>query len=146
MAAASRTEDCLPWPYGTNGSGYGVVRWEGRKRPAHRVVLELVEGPPPAESMEAAHAPLVCHNRLCVSPAHLRWATSAENKADRVLDGTVARGTGNGSAKLTEAQALAVYNDPRPQSEIAAEYGIPNQQVSRIKRGVTWAWLTEANQ
>lgn len=141
-AAASTGNECLIWPYSTNDKGYGMVRWDGRVQPAHRVVLELVEGSPPEPGMDAAHAPLVCHNPLCVLPLHLRWATKAENQADRALDGTLTRGEAHGRAKLTEAEALAIYRDSRPHREVAAEFGVSQSHVSHIKTGAKWAWLT----
>jgi hypothetical protein len=36
------------------------------------------------------HAPIVCHNKLCCNPAHLRPGTAADNARDRALDGTAA--------------------------------------------------------
>lgn len=142
-AATSATDECIEWPYATTVHGYGVVWWGGRMRHAHRVTLELVAGPPPESGMEAAHAPLACHNRACVNPRHLRWATRDENVADRALDGTNTQGTTNGSVKLTEAQVLAIFRDPRPKSVIADGFGVTKSHVYSIKRGRSWAWLTE---
>jgi hypothetical protein len=41
-------------------------------------------------------------------------------------------------AKLTERQALAIRADERSQRKIAADYGIRQQHVSRIKAGKSW--------
>ena len=88
MAAASDTNDCILWPFATTEGGYGVVRALGTT--AHRAVLEAATSPAPG--MDAAHAPLICHNRLCVNPRHLRWATRPDNLADTVPDDTHRRG------------------------------------------------------
>ena len=90
QAANHRGDACLEWPYARGQNGYGHVQFEGRLTTAHRAVLTLHRGEPPSPEMEAAHAPLICHNPGCVNPKHLRWATHAENMADAAID---ARGT-----------------------------------------------------
>lgn len=39
---------------------------------------------------------------------------------------------------LTPEQALAIRNDPRSYRDLAAEYGISESQISRIKTGKSW--------
>lgn len=141
QAVASATDECIPWPYARTGSGYGKVNVRGTLHNAHRLVLERAAGAPPCPGMAAAHAPLICHNRLCVNPRHLRWATPAENHADKVPDGTHHRGERQGASKLTTAQAVAVLNDPKTGAAFAAELGVSKSAISNIRRGRTWAWL-----
>lgn len=136
-------DQCIDWPYATDHNGYGRVGFDGRRRPAHRVALELHSGPPPSPKHEAAHAPGICHNPGCVNPLHLRWATRFENQADRVLDGTTNRGEKNWSAKLSRTQVLAIYNSTGPHLEAAVKYGVTRQQVGQIRSGKKWAWLTQ---
>lgn len=52
------------------------------------------------------------------------------------------RGSRSHHAVLTEAQALAVYRDPRTHKTIAESYGVGRQTVTNIKLGESWAWLT----
>jgi hypothetical protein len=49
---------------------------------AHRAMCRLIHGNPPTPKHQAAHS---CGNgrRGCVHPGHLRWATDAENRAER---------------------------------------------------------------
>ena len=127
---------CLPWPYSVSRDGYG--QFNGRH--AHTVVLERVL-PRPSLDLVAAHEPIVCHNRLCVNPAHLRWATRSENTADRHIDGTMTRGEEHYTAKLTEVQAQAVIDDDRPPAALAAALGVSYHCVYDIKTGRRWPHL-----
>lgn len=47
----------------------------------------------------------------------------------------------NKRTKLLPSQVLAIRKDTRPQRVIAAEYGISQGQVSKIKRRYLWRSL-----
>ncbi len=135
--------DCLIFPYGRNSAGYGQIKVEGRKGYAHRWMCEAVHGSPDAERVHVAHS---CGNGHlgCVNPRHLRWATPAENMADRVGHGTANRGERQGHAKLTESdvrEIIALYRQGRPLGEIAKTFNIAKSNVCLIGKGRTWAWL-----
>lgn len=105
-------------------------------------MCELVHGPAPVPEAEAAHS---CGNGHlgCFNPRHLLWKTHSANMADRDEHGTLLRGSGVKSAKLTEADVRSIYYDRRRQIEIAEAFGISQPTVSGIKRAKSWAWLTE---
>jgi hypothetical protein len=54
-----------------------------------------------------------------------------------------ARGDRHGMAKLTDEQVIAIRADPRRQWEIAAEYGVSQNHVSRIKSRKVWSHVPD---
>lgn len=73
---------CWLWLGKPNKNGYG--RYANRL--AHRYIYETKKGPIP-EGMVLRHT---CHNRLCVSPEHLKIGTKKENYRDMVDAGRAA--------------------------------------------------------
>jgi hypothetical protein len=73
---------CWEWQGAKNGSGYGVIRGEGRYAPlvlVHRVTLAAALDRPIAPGLHACHHR---DNRLCARPAHLYEGTASENVYD----------------------------------------------------------------
>lgn len=132
-------DSCLLFPFGRSVYGYGICSVGGIKGPASRHMCRFAHGEPPFEDAHAAHA---CGNRACVNPKHLRWATAEENAADKLTHGTLLRGEQSPTGRLSQEQAIAIYNDSRPVSEIAAEHSCTTGHVWTIKRGITWAHAT----
>lgn len=134
--------ECLPWPFGKSNDGYGRCGPEGAKTIASREMCRRAHGEPPTPRHEAAHS---CGNGAggCVNPNHLRWATPVENAADKVLHGTVARGTRQGSAKLKEADVIEIRlrAGTASHSVIAADYGVTRETVRDVISRKHWAWL-----
>ena len=140
LLAEPPTDACQTgWPYSRNTNGYPVVTWQGKRRLAHHVVLELTGRPRPA-NRDARH---LCGNGHlgCLNRRHLEWGTTTQNMADRVTHGTSNRGERCGSVKLTEADVRAIRASTEPQSVIAGRYGVHQVTISLIKRRVNWAWL-----
>ncbi len=137
-----RGPDCLQWPFGNNGKGYGVFHQAGRAIGVHTYVCERIHGPKPSPSHEVAHS---CGNGhlLCCSPKHLRWATRAENHADKVVHGTSARGTANPASRLTpdEVRQIRSLVGSMSQRRIGAMFGVGQMTVSHIASRKTWGWL-----
>jgi hypothetical protein len=131
----AHTAECVNWPFAVNRKGYGIVRWNGQSAIASRVVCELAYGPVPT-GMEVAHS---CGNARCCNPAHLRHATSAENKADKIIHGTALYGDRHPRAKLTEAQVRAIKSSKAKKSDLARTFGVSPAAINLIVKGVNWA-------
>src|SRR5262249_10580637 len=64
------------------------------------------------------------------------------NGQDRPLSGVgPPRGERHSQAKLTAAQVRAIRFDPRPQTEIAAAYGVSQSTISLIQLLKTWTHI-----
>lgn len=134
-------DECLIWPYG-RVNGYGRMWMDGRKVIVSRVLCEEVNGPPPSDDHEASHT---CGrgSEGCVTKSHLRWATHAENCADKITHGTHKRGDKTGRAKVSEALAREILSLKGKESKlsIATRLGVPRTIVTDIHRAKSWGWL-----
>lgn len=74
---------------------------------------------------------------------HLTHGSRQDNVDDAVERGLVARGEQHGKSKLTEDQARAILADTRNQQQIADDFGVARQTVSKIKNGETWTHLRD---
>lgn len=143
------SDECLIWPFcrkSDDGRDGGRGRLTvGRKTVfAHRYILELAKGPPPAQERHAAHE---CGNGHlgCVNPKHLSWKTELENHADKFRHGTTMRGDKSPVAKLTEDEVISIVEKLRlgqSCTDISREYHVSFSTVWSIKRGDNWGWLT----
>lgn len=68
------------------------------------------------------------------------WLTGAPLRAG------LCRGSLHRHSKLNELQVMAIKNDLRTYAEIAAEYGINQATVGRIRTGKTWSHIKAAAQ
>lgn len=130
-------DECLTWPFGKGGGGRGMISGEKRPMFASRAMCIAAHGPPPFEKAEAAHSCGKGHE-ACVNPNHLRWATSLENKLDKIIHGTSNRGERHPLAKLTVEQVRAIRADARPNAVIAADYPVSRRTIADIKRRAAW--------
>jgi hypothetical protein len=136
LETISPSELCINWPFGCDRHGYGSVKAQKQTK-AHRFVCEKFHGPCPPEKHGVAHS---CGNRLCVNPAHLRWATFAENEADKELHGTRVRGDQHPSAKLTDQDVRSIRTMIRnaSYSKVASAFGISITLVFKIVHREAW--------
>jgi hypothetical protein len=135
------TDECILWPYGQNGSGYGVLWFDGRTQKVHILSCVHHHGPRPS-GMDATHLPVICHNTLCFNGRHLRWGSARENHADAVRDGTATVYERCGQAKLTWALATEIRERYAAggvtQAALGIEYGVHNSVINRIVHQQAW--------
>ena len=140
---------CLEWT-AAKCDGYGRIIIGDRTGLTHRISYEFYCSPIP-EGMQVLHH---CDNRSCVNPDHLFLGTNAENVADKVAKNRQARGekvghkgVDSGNAKLTEIDILAIRSTfGVTQRKLADQYGVSNQQISRIRSGKNWKHLKQVVQ
>jgi HNH endonuclease len=102
---------CWVWTAGINDKrgGYGMFALrKGVIRRSHRIAWELANNEPVPDGLWVLHR---CDNPPCCNPAHLFLGTPKENTADMATkgrDGFPGPGSAHPSARLTEADVLAI--------------------------------------
>lgn len=134
-------DDCKIWPFAKLRAGYGTVDWQGKTVTAHRLICRLKHGEPERGKI-AAHR---CGNPSCINPNHLRWATYAENDADKLIHDTHIRGERNHESKLTRHDVTAMrraYDSGRASLiDLYQRYGVSKSTAYRILMRQSWTWL-----
>jgi predicted XRE-type DNA-binding protein len=141
------------WVYKNLGHrGYGKLLAKGKHVRAHRLAWELAKGPIPA-GLRVCHS---CDNPSCVKIDHLFLGTDADNTADMVAKGRVAKGDAvqpkNRARGERSNRTILKDDDIRrirdlyasgrlSQQKIANSIGIHQAQVSRIVRNEAWAHI-----
>jgi hypothetical protein len=116
-----------------------VIWVDGKHIKASRVAWILYRGAEPGD-FEVCHH---CDNGLCVNPDHLFLGSHKDNMSDmaRKKRGSKLRGEECAHAVLTDEQVIAIFNDARRYSDIAASYGVSRSTVCAIKAGQNWKHL-----
>lgn len=138
-----RGQECLIWPFRKVKAGYGLAVVCGAQKRASRWMCILAHGEPPAPNFHAAHS---CGNPPCVNPKHLRWASSKENSADKIIHGTEIYGERNGKTKLTAQDVLAIRKAQPNLKALMDRYGVSKGCISKIRSGARWGHIYENHQ
>lgn len=137
---------CWLWTGTIDAYGYGsmFLARTGNIRTiqkAHRLSWELHYGPIP-DGLCVLHK---CDVRSCVNPQHLFLGTPSQNVEDCISKGrapfVIAPGRKNWAAKLQEEDIAKILSDQRTQAMIAIDFGVCQQQISRIKNKKAWKVL-----
>lgn len=119
-----------------NNNGYPTMRFFGKTTSISRFVFEDKFGEI-LKGMQVCHT---CDNRLCINPDHFFLGTMQDNQEDKIKKNRQSRlcGSKSGMAKLNEAQVKRIIADARYIKEIAKDYNMSFQMISRIKRREAW--------
>lgn len=126
---------------------YGVIRYAGKQRHAHRVAWQLAFGAIPA-------AALVCHrcdNPSCVNPDHLFLGTAADNNHDMESKGRAVHVVGerHGKSKLTSDGVVRLRGlyatGAFSYRKLARDFGVSAETVRRALNGTTWGHAGEVD-
>jgi len=132
------SDECWNWKE-SNRKGYGCL-WVNRKYVSAHRFSWLIHHGLIENGLEVLHK---CDNTLCVNPAHLFLGTTLDNTKDRVLKGRSAKGSKtNSRGTLCEKDVLIIKNllQNTKQSIVAHHLNIKPSTISRIARGVTYAY------
>lgn len=135
---------CLIWPFYFSERQRPKVRIDGEIKSAANVLCELAHGPAPSFLHQAAHS---CGNgdKGCMNQKHIRWATPQENSDDRILHGRSCRGEKSPAAKLSKSDVKKIIrrlDKGQTLQDIADDFGVTFANISCIKLGKSWGWLT----
>jgi hypothetical protein len=105
----------------------------------HRLVLEAFVGPCPPGKRACHRNDVPDDNRL----ENLYWGTQKENMADKKRNGHSPDQSGakGSAAKLTDEQVLAIrarHRRGERQVDLAREFGVAQQTISKIVTNRTW--------
>lgn len=123
---------CWIWSKSVNRRGYGRFPVYGAiGKSAHRYSYEIFCGPIP-NSMCVLHS---CDTPCCVNPDHLSIGTQADNLADMHRKGRAPLGERHGSARLSDADVVAIREAAGPLEEISVRFGVSPSHASMIRNG-----------
>lgn len=144
---------CWVWTGSTTQFGHGqfLVRLtESRMSKkysghgAHRIAWSIANnGKAIPDGLLVRHR---CDNPPCVRPSHLELGTFADNMRDMYERGRAMIGERHGSAKLTDANVLAICADFAQNGtaiqELARRFGVTDMTVHDILKGRAWRHIT----
>ena len=132
LSKINKTATCWLWT-GFAKDGYG--QWKSRS--AHRYSYSIYKGSIPA-GLVVMHS---CDNRLCVNPDHLSLGTIADNVADAVAKGRMAKGERKPAAKLTERSVIELrrlYGLGNSARALGRQFGVSKTTVMDIINRKFW--------
>ena len=137
---------CWNWNRSTDPSGYGSVKYNGKKYNTHRLVWILLY----RKLNKDIYVCHKCDNRKCINPDHLFVGTQSDNMQDcanknriyRKLSKDAMHGADNTCAKISWADANKIrclYTTGNYTYEkLGKIYGLHKTNIGRIIRNVSY--------
>lgn len=132
-----KQEGCWDWKGACQKSGYITIRFNVGKIGGHRASWLIYKGEVPVGLQVNHH----CDNRRCTNPEHLYVGTRKQNDQDKVTRNRQAKGSKNGSSKLTEQQVekiLQLIKSGKTDTKIANDFNVSPACIWWIKSGQSW--------
>lgn len=134
---------CVDWTGFKAAKGYGRIGILGKRVAVHRLSWSLANSQPVPDGMFICHS---CDRPSCFNPEHLFVGTQLDNMRDMVQKGRgtlYPAGTKHPKAKLTDAQALEIFNlKGTPLPVLSRKYGVSVYVVEDIQKGYRWTHIT----
>lgn len=137
----SSDRGCWLWTGAKTRGGYGHFSIQRRVVRVSRIMLHLYLGLDLRGPWLARHT---CDNPPCCNPAHLVAGTQQQNVEDMWQRNRGLLGERMATSKITERDVKEIRRRDAAgegSSAIARDYPISYEQVRRIIRRKTWAWL-----
>ncbi len=116
-----------------DNGGYVRIMRNGKRQLLHRYLYQLMY----LQAMFGIVIHHACENKLCINVEHLKPKSDFAHRSDH-HKGELAHGS-----KLTEHQVREILADTKHlHRELAEIYGTNRSNISRIKRGERWKWLS----
>lgn len=133
-----KTDSCWIWKGCVADCGYGVMTIEGKYLYMHRYSYQMHKGNI-KNNLQVCHS---CDNRKCVNPDHLWLGSFKDNIRDMIEKERNAKGSFNGSSKLSEDDIIFIRNNyslgTHTQEDLSKLFNVSRPLISMIVRGKIW--------
>ena len=123
-------------------TGYFVfticINGKEKQEKVHRLIAKA-HIPNPHNLPEVNHLDAIKSNNAV---SNLEWTTNPDNRKHAAINGLMPMGERVGTAKLTNKQALEIFESKLSVAELSEIYSVGRCIIGNIKNGRTWGHLT----
>jgi len=131
-----KDDHCLRWTGCKDKDGYGLTSILGKKMPAHRAMMLLLQ-----KDVGTDYVLHTCTNRDCINPDHLYVGTQKQNVQDQINAGTFVSGSKNGKAKLDEMSVEHIRSSMFSNRQLADYYNVSYYTIWDVRKHRSWKQL-----